>query len=224
VVVLIAVVGGLILLTRDSDDTVELTESQREDALLTDGDIGEGFAEQTDDDADDASEPEASDTCLATLDELEQEANSPFGADSEPPPGAVERHFEEEGTAASIDHGIAPTIDIVELYERFAADCPELSVSDDPTMADLVVDEGDAPDVGDEAIALDITISFDADGDAFELEGALVAWTRDGQDSFVTYFAGVDPDTFEPVPLDRGLLEDIVTRADEKLEEVIDEA
>ena len=223
VVVLLVVVGAVVLVSAGGDDEVELTEAQRTDALLTEGDVGGDYVEAPDDDESSDDEPDASEACLDTLDELEAEGNSPFG-DSELPAGGAERHFQDEATGASIDHGIAPSIDIVSLYERFAADCDEISSDDESGAATFTIEERDAPDVGDEAIALAVSISVESDGQSFDVEGVIVAWTRDGNDSMLSYLAGIDAETFEAVPIDEDLLDDLVTTADDKLAEVIDEA
>lgn len=223
IVVLLAVVGGLILLTRDGGGDVELTEAQRTDALLTEGDVGGGYIETSGDDEDDDGQPEADGACRDTLDELEAEGAGPFSR-ADLPPGAAERGFEDEATGSTIDHDIAPAVDVIDIYERFVADCDELTFDDGDGTATFSIDERDAPDVGDDAIALDITVSAEAEGFSFEVEGVVVAWTRDGNDSVIAYLGGIDDETFAAVPIDEDLLDEIVATADDKLAEVIEEA
>ncbi|HEV7720073.1 MAG TPA: hypothetical protein VGO60_02260 [Iamia sp.] len=223
VVVLLVVVGGLILLSNGGDDDVELTEEQRTDALLTEGDIGQGYTEDTDEDSSSDDDYDASAECEELLDRLDEEGADPF-SDSDDPPGAVDRDFTDEN-GATIEHGLAPSIDVVGTYRELTGTCDELSFEDEGSIATVTLEEGEDHDIGDESLTVEVGFAIETDeGETLAFDGVLVVWTQAGTDGILSFGAGFDVDTGDPVPVDQSLIDDVVEAAAQKLDEVISEA
>jgi len=226
VVVLLVGVGAIVLVNRGGDEDVELTEEQLTDALLTEGDIGESFTEDEDTEGDDEGATSegvsASAECEELLDELEDNGATPFG-NTDGPPGSVERAFTGE-TDATIEQGLAPTLDLVGFYEEMIDLCGEVTQETDGSTSEYTLSEGQQYDLGDDSVTADIEVVFDfGDGsDPITFGGSFVIWTRAGTDAFIAFTTGFDED--DAIPVDEGLVEDVTTLADEKLAEVISEA
>ncbi|QYG92008.1 hypothetical protein HC251_05865 [Iamia sp. SCSIO 61187] len=225
VVVLIAVVGGLILLSRDGDDTVELTEAQLRDALLTEGDVGDGFTADTAEESDDEfdiDELDASDECLDLITELDEAGTELFGGGN----ADVEAQAKFDGPAGEqVEHTLSQgeTSDLG-LVRDVAETCGEIDVDDGESVGTIgfeIVD--DVVEVGDDSLTLELTVELT---EPFEISAVSlgVLWERSGTFASITTTGEVDQETFATEDPDEGFLEDLVTRADEKLAEVIDEA
>jgi hypothetical protein len=222
VVVLLAVVGGLILLGRSGGGDVELTSDQRLDALLTEGDLGGSFTEDPEDDDESTDEDlEASAECEDLLDRLDEEGANPF-SEGDDPAGAVARSFTDE-SGATVEQGLAPTIDLVDTYGELIDACDELTFEEDGASATVSFAEGDAFDLGDDSITAEVHFSYSDGEDTIEFDSYVVVWTDRGTDGFLAFGPGVD-DEFDPVEIDTATVEDLATTAADKLSEVIDEA
>ncbi|HMJ77677.1 MAG TPA: hypothetical protein VK507_16980 [Iamia sp.] len=223
VVVLLVVVGGLILLSSGGDDEVELTEAQRTDALLSEGDIGNTYTQQSNDDSTSDEGYDASAECEELLERLDEEGSNPF-EEGDDPPGTIERTFTDE-TGANIEHSLAPSVDVVGTYQELADTCDELSFEDEGSTGTVTLEEGEDYDIGDDSLTVDVGFQVEDDqGETFEFGGVLVVWTQAGTDGFLSFGAGFDIESGEPLPIDQSLVDDVVDLAADKLDEVIAEA
>jgi hypothetical protein len=226
VVVLLAVVGGLVLLNRDSGGgEVELTEAQLEDALLTAGDVGDGFtvdeaSDEEDDDTDDfeRDEIDASDECIDLYEryaELEE---------ADEPTVQAEVTFQHED-ASQVEQNLEQGSDFgLDQVRELVDTCPEISIDDGETVGTLRFDIVDpVVEPGDESLTLELEVEF-TEPFTITVTSLGVLWVRDGTDASINVSGPIDEETFEAGEPDEGLLRDVVERADEKLAEVIDEA
>lgn len=222
IVVLLAVVGGLILLGRGGDGDVELTSDQRLDALLTDGDLGGTFTEDPEDDDPSTDEAiEASGDCQDLLDRLDEEGANPF-SEGDDPAGSVARSFTDE-TGATVEQGLAPTLDLVQTYGDLVEACDEITFEQDGATATVSFAEGTDYDLGDDSITAEAHFEYSDGEDTIEFDSYVVVWTDRGTDGFLAFGPGVD-DQFDAIPADTAFVEDTARTASDKLAEVIDEA
>ncbi len=226
VVVLLAVVGGLVLLTRDDGGgTVELTEAQLEDALITGGDVGDGFTGEPstggdDDDSDDfeRDEIDASEECVDLYErfaEVEEQGGPTVEAD------ITLEHEDGSRVEENLSQGSEFGLD--ELRELVDT-CPEISVDDGESVGSLrfeLVD--DVADVGDESVTLRLEVELEQPV-AITVATLGGLWGRAGTHASVNVSGALDQETFTAAEPDEDLLRRVVERADEKLEEVIAEA
>lgn len=233
-VVLLVVVGALVLVLAGGDETVELTQAQREDALLTDGDIGEGFSTTDEEDdpsgADDEDDrPDASQECLDVLDRLEEEGESFFddGSD-EDDDDSVSRTF-TDADGATIEHSVGVDEGVVDTYREVVEACDEVRFEDETGSSAVRFSEG--PEIDGVDYVLDVEFDFTApdDGGSITYGGRIALWSVKGNAAFVLVTDGFDygDDGAElptAIDFDERFFEDIVAQADDKLREVVDEA
>lgn len=225
--VMAVAVAAVVFVTR-RDDPVELTEAEMEDALLTPDEVGDGFAEDTDTDDDDdddleAEDLDASDECLAYLEEAEEMEEGGFFTDDAPSGSrSVQRDFEQED-GATVEHQISEEPnDGLDLFRRFLEVCPELDYEDGEDLGSFAFAEGEPVEVGDDSVSIEFSLDIDAPV-AVEIQALMVAWTRDGVASSVTVTGPVGADLVGE-DADPALLRSAVRTADAKLSEVIDDA
>lgn len=226
VTVVAVAVAAVVLLSR-RDDTVELTKAEKEDALLTADEVGDGFTEDAD--VDDTSDDleiddlEASDECLAYLEEAEEMEDGGFfteGARSGS--RSVQRDFEQED-GATLEHQISEEPnDGLDLFRRFLEVCPELDYENGEDLGSFAFAEGEPVEVGDDSVSIEFSLEIDAPV-AVEIQALMVAWTRDGLGSSVTVTGPVGADLVGE-DADPALLRSAVREADAKLVEVIGDA
>lgn len=228
VVVLLVVVGVLVLVLTGGDGDVELTQSQREEALLTEGDVGNGFTEDSsEDDSSDDTPPQASGECQDLLDELEDAGESPFSDNDDGE--AANRSFSNEA-GGTLDHSVGPDEGVVDQYRDLVASCDEVTFDEEDGTATIAFAEGDPIDEVDGAYVGDIDFSFEfADGTGtVRYSGRFAIWSVKGNASFMIVVDGFefpeDGSELVPVPFDEGHFEDLVETADEKLRQVVDDA
>jgi hypothetical protein len=221
VVVLLVVVAAVVLVSAGGDDEVELTEAQLQDALLTEGDVGDGFTVDPDtDDSEDEFDPDevdASEECLDLYERFETASDTDDGIE-------VEAKFDgTDGAQVEQTLGQGSSFGLDEVRE-FADTCDEISVDDGENVGRLtfeVVD--DVTEVGDDSLTLRIEVDLDEPVD-LTLPSLGVLWERDGIQSQVSVTGAIDSESLEASEPDEALLRDLVERADERLAEVIDEA
>lgn len=234
-VVLLVVVGALVLVLSGGEDTVELTQAQREDALLTDGDIGEGYVTSDEEDdptdtSDEDDEPDASQECLDVLDRLEEEQGEAFfdSGDEEEPDDSVSRTFTDDA-GSTVEHSVGVDDGVIDTYRDVVAACDEVRFEDETGASAVRFTEG--PDIEGVDYVLDVEFDFTApdDGGSITYGGRIALWSVKGNAAFVLVTDGFeysdDPAELPTaVDFDEGFFEDIVATADDKLREVIDEA
>lgn len=224
VVVLLVVVGGVILLTQsDGDDEVELTEAQLRDALVTAGDVGDGFTAEPsseDDESDDfdRDEIDASEECIDLYEqytELEEQGGPRVEA------GVTLEDDENVQVEQNLSQGAEFGLDEL---RQLVDTCPEIAFDDGEQAGAIrfeIVD--DIVEVGDESVTLRLEVDIESPV-SITVATLGVLWVRDGTHASVNVSGAIDSDTFEAEEPDEGLLRDVVERADERLVEVIDEA
>lgn len=226
VVVLLFVVGFLVLRAQGGDDDVELTQDERQAALITAGDVGDGFADAPDDEQDDTDPTGVSNACQEALDALDAEQANPFGRTASPP-GAAEVQL-QDGDGATVGQTLAPTIDALPLFEDLVDSCDSLTFTDEEGTGTFRLSRGEAPELGDDAILIDLDITYESAGQSTDIEGAFAVWTRSGTDSFVSFVGTVvardDLSGFDTVPLEDEFVDRVLTTADDKLEQAIEDA
>jgi hypothetical protein len=225
-VVLVAAAVVAVVVSSSGDDDVALTESQLEGALLTADDVGDGFTVDTEDDDDDddfdRDEVEASEECLDLYERFEEAEASRDETEVE-----VEIKLDgEDGSQVEQDLGQDPSANLDEVRE-LAETCPEISVDDGEFVGTIefeVVE--DVVELGDESLTLRLDVDLDEPYD-LTVPSLVVVWERDGTQATVSISGAVSGETLEEISVeapDEDLLRDVVTRADEKLAEVIAEA
>lgn len=232
-VVLLVVVGALVLVLAGGEDTVELTQTQRENALLTDGDIGEGYASSDEQDDpnntdDQTDRPDASKECLDVLDRLEAEGESFFDNGDEESGDSVSRTFTKDD-GSTVDHRVGVDDGVIDTYRDVVAVCDEVRFEDRTGSSAVRFSEG--PEIDGVDFVLDVEFDFTGPdgGGTVTYGGRIALWSVKGNAAFVLVTDGFDYDedaTQLPtaVAFDEGFFEDIVATADAKLREVVDEA
>lgn len=213
VVILVGAVVAFVLLS--GDDEVNLTQPELQSALLTPEEVGPDFTEEADSGDDDA-QYDASPACETLIAEFERTEDASDDAEIElaraDPELLITQSLEplEEGD---------PGIDDV----RSALDaCDEINVTDDESEGTLAFAPEEIDDLGEEATAAAIDITYTVDNESITLDGYIVFFTRDGFGGSITALAGTD-DQDNPLPVDVDFVRQTATKADEKLQRVIDE-
>ena len=220
VVVLLVVVGGVILVTQGGDEDVELTEAQLRDALVTEGDVGDGFtleeaSDEPDDDFD-RDDLDASEECLDLYEDF---------AEAEGAQPTVEVTATLEGDDGSqVEETLSQGSELgLDAVRDLADTCPEIGFDDGESTGAIrfeILD--DVAEVGDDSVTLSVEVVVDEPDITVPSIGVL--WERDGVHAGVNVTGALDEETFESSDPDEDLLADVVERADERLAEVIDEA
>ena len=189
-----------------------LSESQLEGALLSAGDVGTGFTEDTDDGGElDADDLDASDEC--------KELIGRFDATEEDNVTA-RREFQASSTGASVIHEITlpgedgPEFDVL---NDVVGDCGDIGFGDGTFLGEMQITEGDAVDVGERSFTMDANLEI-TDPQALTFELKVVMFERQGVISTVQVtspFNGV---------VDEDLAISLSETADERLIELLDDA
>ncbi|HXH59432.1 hypothetical protein [Iamia sp.] len=221
--------GVLVVLVARGEDRADLTESEMRGALLRVEEVGDDFVEDTDEDDDDDDEfdedtADASEECIALIKSVEERDQLEiFGtprADAEGAPSVMASFQGDDGT--DVQQGITTDEgDPLALFREVLEVCGEIGFEDEDGAGELRFDEPDQVEVGDDSLTVEITFDL-TEPIPFELSSLLVLWERDGILSSLGVTGGVDAD-FDSRPPDRELLETLVTDADTKLQQVIDE-
>ncbi|HEX7134209.1 MAG TPA: hypothetical protein VF228_16650 [Iamia sp.] len=220
VVVLLAVVGGLVLLSQSDGGDVALTETQLQDALVTEADVGDGFTIDPGDGEDEdedfvRDDLDASEECLDLYEQVE-------AADVVDVEANVQL---EGGDGSQVEQTLEQGSDIgLDTVREFAETCGEVTLDDGENAGSIsfeVVD--DIVEVGDESLTLRVVVDFDEPFD-ITLPSLGVLWERDGTHASLNVTGPIDEETFETGDPDEDLLRDVVEAADTRLAEVIDEA
>ncbi len=228
VVVLLVVVGVLVLSLTGGDDTVELSKAQHEEALLTEGDVGNGFTVTPPDDSSDDNPPDATGECRDLLDELDAAGENPFSSADDDDDNAS-RSFGRDD-AATVDHTVGTDDGVVDRFRDLVRACDEIGFASDQGTATIGFAEGDPVPGVDGAYVVDMDFRFEAaDGSGTATYGGqLAVWAVKGNASLVVVTDGLelsdDGASATAVPFDPALFEDLVTTADDKLRQVIDDA
>jgi hypothetical protein len=198
--------------TADASVTVE----QLEPALLSAAEAGPGF-ELSVDDGDEMTddELEASPECRALLDSFE--GNAAAGGDE------VRVAYERPLDGAAVSHSLAlaegaPAIgELVDALEQ----CSTLGWTDAASRGSIEMGVVPVDGPGEAAIGIEITITVSTATVETGVEGYGIISFREGVSSSVMVSGGVDPETLQPLPVDRARVQQMATVADEKLAEAL---
>jgi hypothetical protein len=219
-----AVVAGVVAFGLANNDDDEATRAPAglslddvEPALLTEDDVGAGFAESTPggdgelrtDDMDTSPE------CRQVLRSFEQsdDEGEDLEADFEDTDGATLSH-----TLALIDED-EPTMD--EALDALG-ECRTIGWDDGETQGEIRLSADDIDGPGDQAFEMEMEIEGSSQGVTVVLDGYVVYSMREGVVSTVGGFGAIDPDTLEGEPVDRDLVRSLAERADEKVHEALE--
>lgn len=219
--VLLALIGGAVwyLAIRDDGEATapDLTESELERALLTEEDLGGGYAEEPAEDDTDELSPDDLDTSEECKELIER-----FGGDDDADETKAEREFArgELGERVSLTHEIVvPGEDSpdFEVLTDVVDDCAEVDFDDGEAVGTVRVSEGDSPAIGDRAFAMDFVIEI-TEPLPLEVSSQTIFWERDGLISSVQADGGLGG---EP---DIDLLLEMAELADGRLVELLEDA
>ena len=214
---MVAILAGAVIafVLASGDDEVNLTQDELQGALLTAEEVGPGFEDTTDDDSEDT-QYEASPECEELIAQFERTDQQDDNLEVELTKGDGELLLTH--SIESLEEG-DPGIDEV----RTALEtCDEVTFTDASSEGTLAFAPESIEDIGDEATGATIDFTFSDEDETVTLEGYGVFFVRDGIGGSVTVLAGVD-DAQNPLPIDRTFVTQTATKADEKLQRVIDE-
>ncbi len=217
VVVVVILVGAVIAFVLASgDDEVNLTRSELQSALLTPEEVGPDFEESDPDDGDDT-QYEASSECEELIAQFEQTDDQTDDAEAEVTRGDGE---------LVLNHSLEPLDEedpgIDEVRTALEA-CDEVAFTDAESEGTLAFEPESIQGIGEEATGAAIDFTITDEDESVTLEGYIVFFVRDGIGGSVTAVAGLD-DAQNPLPVDVDLVRQTATKADEKLQRVIDES
>jgi hypothetical protein len=204
--------------TDTGDDTAEasVTVEQLEAALLSAAEAGPGF-ELSVDDGDEMTDDEldASPECRALLDSFE--GNAAAGGDE------VRVAYERPLDGAAVSHSLALADGAPAIGELFDAleQCSTLGFSDADSRGSIEMGVVPVDGPGEAAIGIEITITVSTATVDTGVDGYGIISFREGVSSSVMVSGGVDPETLQPLPVDRARVAHMAAVADEKLADAL---
>lgn len=203
-----------------SGDDREVTDLRP--ALLTLDDLGNEFSPASDDDEDDTLDLDEAD-----MDEDCREALERFAAGGEDDEDeSLMAAFERRSDGVGVEH----ELDIIDADEPTLGEvadalgqCDRIAYEDQGVPVELRLSVSDVEGLGEEALALDLTIDVTVMAGAqvtAEAYGLMVV--RDGTASTVFVTGPLDPATLEAGPVDRDLARELAGTADGRVQQALD--